>query len=104
MSRGRPSWKDEDGQDLFAKDIGKGFYENGLCWTVESALGKHPRNRRAVVRGLTDISYRARKSSFLREARKEKRRLHQWEKHLLAMDRKLWKKVRDAEKLAFKEE
>lgn len=52
MSRGRPSWKDEDGQDLFAKDIGKGFYENGLCWTVESALGKHPRNRRAVVRGL----------------------------------------------------
>jgi len=56
------------------------------------------------LNNLTDISYRARKSSFLREARKEKRRLHQWEKHLLAMDRKLWKKVRDAEKLAFKEE
>jgi hypothetical protein len=52
LSRSRPSWKDDDDQDLFAKDVGKGFYENGLCWTVESTLGKHPRNHRDVVKGL----------------------------------------------------
>jgi hypothetical protein len=53
LSRSRPSWKDDDGQDLFAKDVGKGFYDDrGQCWTVESTLGKHPRNHRAVVKGL----------------------------------------------------
>jgi hypothetical protein len=53
---------------------------------------------------LTDIGMRERRRYLQSQARKEKRKLTDWERHLLAMDKKLWEKVREAEKLAFKEE
>jgi len=40
------------------------------------------------------------KSYFMKEARKGKRKLTKWERHLLKADRNLWQKVRDAEKVA----
>jgi len=36
----------------------------------------------------------------MKEARKGKRKLTKWERHLLKADRNLWQKVRDAEKVA----
>ena len=52
---------------------------------------------------LADLGASARKSSFMRMARLERRKLNEWERHLCLMDRHLWRKIREAEKLAFKE-
>ena len=53
---------------------------------------------------LVDLGMRSRRSFLIQEARKQKRRLNDWEKHLLSLDRQLWQKIRDAEKLALPEE
>ena len=53
---------------------------------------------------LTSLGLSARRSSFLKQARKEKRKFTKWERHLCKMDRMLWKKIREAEKIAFKEQ
>jgi hypothetical protein len=55
------------------------------------------------LNNLIGIGMSARRGSFLSEARREKRRFTDWERHLCEMDRKLWRKIREAEKLAFKE-
>jgi len=55
------------------------------------------------LNNLLDLGAQARKSHLHRLARKEKRRLNDWEKHLIQMDKKLWQKIREAEKLAFNE-
>lgn len=49
---------------------------------------------------LIDLGMGARKSHFMKEAKKEKRKLNKWERHLLKADRNLWQKIRDAEKVA----
>ena len=51
------------------------------------------------LNNLISLGMRARRGSF----QKQKRKWSEWEKHLCAMDRKLWKKVRETEKLALKE-
>jgi len=56
-----------------------------------------------ALNNLVSIGAQERRSAFIRMARREKRRFNDWEKHLCAMDRKLWQKIRDIEKLAFKE-
>lgn len=55
------------------------------------------------LNNLIGIGMSSRKGSFLSAAKKEKRKFDDWERHLCAMDRKLWRKVREAEKLAFNE-
>jgi len=50
-----------------------------------------------------DLGAESRKSHLMREARKEKRKLNKWEKHLIGMDRKVWRKIREAEKLSLNE-
>ena len=56
------------------------------------------------LNNLIGVGMSARRGSLLKEARKEKRKFNDWERHLCAMDRKLWRKVREVEKLAFKED
>jgi len=55
------------------------------------------------LNNVIDLGAKTRKSDLTKEARKEKRRLNNWERHLIQMDRKLWRKIREAEKLAFNE-
>ena len=55
------------------------------------------------LNNLVSIGMQARRGSFQSEARKEKRKWTAWERHLCQMDRKLWRKVREAEKISFKE-
>ena len=55
------------------------------------------------LNNLLDIGMRGRKSHFMKNARKEKRKLNKWERHLLKADRNLWQKIRDAEDIAMGE-
>ena len=56
------------------------------------------------LNNLIDLGSSSRRSSFAKQARREHRRFSKWERHLLALDIKLWRKVREVEKLAFKDE
>jgi len=56
-----------------------------------------------TLNNVIDLGAQSRKSHLMKEARKEKRKLNQWEKHLIEMDQKVWRKIREAEKLAFNE-